>query len=564
VVKQDRILGNYYADISFLDGFNLRSSIGLDYRAGQNLNFSSANTAAVGGEAPSSTSNGGSKRFMYTWENILSYHKSLNNHNLYATLVQSVQSETSESYGISVKDLPYDQQLYYNVGTALTINGISSGYYHWNLSSFMGRLNYNYKEKYLATVSGRYDGSSVLAEGHKWVVFPSVALAWRMKSEPFLKDIKVLNELKLRVGWGRTGNSGIAPYKTWGSLSTVRYAFGETSVLGFTPADMINPALTWETTGQYNAGIDFGFFDGRISGSIDIYKQTTNNLLLNQQLPTASGFDQILVNIGKTSNKGLELAFNTVNISTHKLRWSTDWIFAGNKQKILELYNGKHDDLAAGWFIGQPIQVAYNVTADGIWQNTDEDKAEIAKFMANGATFKPGDIRPLDLNHDYKIDAADRHIFGQAEPKWTASLGNTFQYGNFDASIFLYASVGQTVYHDLDMRFDGRYNQPKLDYWTPENPSKTYPRPLLGTAGLNYVSILNYYDGSFVRVKNISLGYTLPVPIAKQAFLERFRIYASVQNPWVITKFPGTDPEGATGFNAPSVTTYLLGVNLNF
>ena len=564
VVKQDRILGNYYADISFLDGFNLRSSIGLDYRAGQNLNFSTANTAAVGGEAPSSTSNGGSKRFMYTWENILSYHKSLNNHNLYATLVQSVQSETSESYGISVKDLPYDQQLYYNVGTALTINGISSGYYHWNLSSFMGRLNYNYKEKYLATVSGRYDGSSVLAEGHKWVVFPSVALAWRMKSEPFLKDIKVLNELKLRVGWGRTGNSGIAPYKTWGSLSTVRYAFGETSVLGFTPADMINPALTWETTGQYNAGIDFGFFDGRISGSIDIYKQTTNNLLLNQQLPTASGFDQILVNIGKTSNKGLELAFNTVNISTHKLRWSTDWIFAGNKQKILELYNGKHDDLAAGWFIGQPIQVAYNVTADGIWQNTDEDKAEIAKFMANGATFKPGDIRPLDLNHDYKIDAADRHIFGQAEPKWTASLGNTFQYGNFDASIFLYASVGQTVYHDLDMRFDGRYNQPKLDYWTPENPSKTYPRPLLGTAGLNYVSILNYYDGSFVRVKNISLGYTLPVPIAKQAFLERFRIYASVQNPWVITKFPGTDPEGATGFNAPSVTTYLLGVNLNF
>lgn len=565
LVKQDRYIGNYYLDVSFLDGFNLRSNVGIDYRGTQNLNFSKANTAAAGGEVPSSTSNGGNKKFMYSWENILSYNKSIGDHNFYATLVQSVQSETVESYGISVRDLPYDQQLYYNVGSALTISGISSGYLRSTLASFMGRLNYNYKNKYLATVSTRYDGSSVLAEGHKWVAFPSVALAWRVKGEDFLKDVKGITDLKLRLGWGKTGNTfGVPPYITWGSLATVRYVYGETSKLGFTPAEMINPELGWETTGQYNIGLDFSFLRGRISGSIEAYKQNTSDLLLNQQLPTVSGFDKILVNIGKTLNKGFEVSINTVNVSKRDFKWSTDWIFATNKQQILELYNGKNDDLAAGWFIGQPIKVAYDISPNGIWQDTEADKAEMAKFAANGATYKPGDIRPLDLNKDYKIDAADRHIFGQADPKWTASLGNNIQYGNFDASVFLYANVGQTVYHNLDMRFDGRYNQPKLDYWTPENPSKTYPRPFLGSAGLNYLSILNYYDGSFLRLKNISLGYTIPTAIIQRAHLQKFRIYGSVQNPFVFTNFPGTDPEGATGFNEPSLTTYLLGVNVSF
>lgn len=563
LVKTDRYLGNYYADISFLDGFNFRSNFGIDYRGTQNLNFSKANTAAAGGEVPSSTSNGGNKKFMYNWENILSYNKSVGDHNFYATLVQSIQSETTESYGISVKDLPYDQQLYYNVGSALTISGISSAYSRRSLASFMGRLNYNYKNKYLATVSIRYDGSSVLAEGHKWVAFPSVALAWNLKGEEFLENAKGITELKLRLGWGRTGNAGIDPYTTWGSLSTVRYVYGETSKLGFTPADMINPDLSWETTSQYNIGLDFSLFNGRVSGSLEAYQQNTNDLLMDQQLPTASGFDHILVNIGKTRNKGVEVSINTKNVSTKDFKWTTDWIFATNKQQIVELYNGKHDDLASGWFIGQPVKVMYDLRPNGIWQDTEADKAEMTKFAANGAVYKPGDIRPLDLNHDYRIDAADRQIFGQQDPKWTASLGNNFQYGNFDASIFMYANVGQTVYHDLDMRFDGRYNQPKLDYWTPTNPSTTYPRPFLGSAGLSYLSTLNYYDGSFLRLKNVSVGYSIPVSITEKSVFKKLRIYGSVQNPLVITKFPGTDPEGATGFNEPSLTTYLLGINLS-
>ncbi|WP_276481385.1 SusC/RagA family TonB-linked outer membrane protein [Paraflavitalea pollutisoli] len=561
----DRFLGNYYGEVSFLRDFSFRTNLGLDYRGLQTLDFNGKNTAIAGGQAPSAASNGTAKKFMYTLENILSYNKTIGNgHSLYATLVQSVQAEQVESNGISVKDLPYDGQQYYNVGSALTLNNVSSEISKWNLASFMGRLNYSYKGKYLATVSARYDGSSRLAEGKKWVAFPSVALAWRIKNEDFLRNSNLFSDLKLRLGWGRTGNSSVKPYTTWGELSTIRYVFGEATALGFAPNKMINPNLTWETTGQYNVGLDFGLWSGRVTGSLEFYQQNTYDLLLDRFLPSASGFDRILTNVGKTKNKGVELSLHTSNVRSRAFEWSSDWIFSANKEEIVELYNGKQDDVAGGLFIGNPVRSLYDLGFNGIWQDTDGDKAEMAKFNANGSTFKPGDVRPLDRNRDYKIDASDRYIIGQRDPKWTASWANNFRYRHFDASVFLVGMFGQTLYHDLDMRFDGRYNQPALDYWTPANPSNKYPRPLLGTAGLNYLSTLNYYDGSFVRVKNISLGYSLPQPMLRKAFMEKLRIYASVQNPFLFTKFPGTDPEGATGFDEPSVTTYMLGVNIAF
>jgi hypothetical protein len=242
-----------------------------------------------------------------------------------------------------------------------------------------------------------------------------------------------------------------------------------------------------------------------------------------------------LTNIGKTHNEGIELTLNTTNVSKPNFEWRTDWIFASNKERIVELYNGKQDDLGNNWFINNPVSVIYDLGFDGIWQNTPEDLAQIDKFNANGSTFKPGDIRPLDKNGDFKINADDRYLIGQVNPKWTASIGNTFRYKQFDASVFIYAMAGQTISNDLDLRFDGRYNQPNLNYWTPLNPSNEFPRPLLGTAGLNYLSTLNYFDGSFVRIKNISLGYTLPKQVSKKAGVERFRVYGSVMNPFVFT-----------------------------
>lgn len=561
----DRFLGNYYVELALSKSLNFRTNLALDYRGSQTYDFNGENTANAGGEAPATASNGFARNFMYSVENILSYNKSLGGgHSIYATAVQSVQAEKLESNNISVKELPYDEQLYYNVGSALTINGVSSGLQEWALASYMGRINYNYKDKYLATVSARYDGSSRLKEGSKWVLFPSVALAWRIKNEDFLKNNHVVNDLKLRLGWGKTGNSGINPYKTWGKLSSVRYVFGEASALGYTPIEMINPDLTWETTSQYNVGLDFAILKGRISGSLEAYVQNTDNLLLERQLPITSGFASILSNVGKTQNTGFEVTIRTVNIRKKDFEWSSDWIFALNKQKIVELYNGKNDDIGANWFIGKPVNIYYDLGFEGIWQNTPEDLAEMAKYNSNGATFKPGDIRPADKNNDYKIDASDRYIIGQTDPKWNASWANNFRYKQFDLAAFFVGMFGQTVRHDLDMRFDGRYNQPKLNYWTPENASKTAPRPLLGTASVNYLGTLNYYSGSFVRLRNVTLGYSLPESIIKRNGISKFRVFVSVQNPLLITNFPGTDPEGAAGFNDPSITTYQLGLNINF
>ncbi len=561
----DRYLGNFYLDANLLPGLNFRSNFGIDLRVNQNFDFNSENTAIAGGIAPSSAANNTAKKFMYTWENILSYTKTIHeDHNIFATLVQSIQEEKIESNGISVTDLPYDELLNNNLGSALIINGVSSGLVDWNLSSFLGRVNYGYKNKYLVTLSARYDGSSRLAEGEKWVLFPSVAFAWRLKDEGFLKDTKNLSELKLRLSYGKTGNTSIDPYKTWGRVGTNRYVFGESTILGFTPIEMLNPQLTWETTDQFNAGVDVGFLNNRISASLDFYLQNTSNLLLARQLPTVSGFSNLLSNIGKTQNKGFELTLNTVNVSNRNFSWRTDLLFNANKQKIVELYNGKVDDVGALWFIGKPVNLYYNLGFNGIWQNTQDDLQEIAKFNANGSNFRPGDIRPLDKNGDFRIDANDRYIIGQVDPKWTIGFANNFTYKNFDASIFMNGMFGHTLNHDLDLRFDGRYNQPKMNFWTPANPSKEAPRPLLGAASVNYLSTMNYYSGDFVRVKNILVGYTLPKGAFHNLSIDRLRIYASVQNPFLFTKFPGTDPEGATGFDDPSVVTYTFGLNLSF
>lgn len=563
--NQNRFLGSYYVEAELMHGLSFRSNLGLDLRNALNKNFNAENTASAGGDkTPSSASMSSSKRFNYTWENILSYQRSFSkNHNLNLTFLQSIQEEKVESSSISVSDLPYDELGYYNLGSALTINGVASNLSNWKMSSFMARANYGFKGKYLATVSARYDGSSRLAEGHKWVMFPSMAVAWRLKAEPFLANANAITELKLRVGYGKTGNTSIDPYKTLGRVGTNRYVFGEANILGFTPIEMINPNLTWETTDQFNGGIDFGFFKDRVSGALEVYTQNTHDLLLNRQLPSVSGFSSILSNIGKTRNKGIEFSLSTINIRRQNFQWKTDIQFAANKQEIIELWNGKNDDIGSLWFIGQPVNIYFNGKFNGIWQNTTEDLAEIAKFNANGATFKPGDIRPMDKNGDYKINEADRYILGQQDPKWTFSLGNSFVYKNFDASIFLNGMFGNTLNHDLDMRFDGRYNQPKLNYWTPKNPSNEAPRPILNVASVNYLSLMNFYSGDFIRVKNIALGYTLPATALRKLQLQKVHVYVSAQNPFLFTEFPGTDPEGATGFNDPSVTTFTFGLNLS-
>ncbi|EKU88894.1 TonB-dependent receptor [Bacteroides oleiciplenus] len=566
-LKTSRYLGSYFVDIKFpVKGLSFRSNLGIDSRTVQDYEyFASATTERQLGN--SAASNSVEKYSMITWENYFTYNRDFNEkHSLGVTLLQSIQQDLKETLGASVQNTPSDILKYYDLASGLLIDGVDSDYVKWNMASFMGRINYNYLGRYLLTVSARYDGSSRLADGHKWVLFPSAALAWRISDESFMKSLSWVDNLKLRLGYGKTGNSSVDPYQTRGKLGKKRYVYnnGTTEIMGYAPSLMANSSLTWETTDQWNIGFDFGFLKNRINGSVELYLQNTHDLLLERQLPVVSGFSSVMSNVGSTRNKGIEITLNTRNIQTNNFTWSTDWMFSANKEEIVELYNGKSDDIGNRWFIGNPIDVYYNYEKIGIWQNTPEDLAEMAKFNEKGGNFTVGSIKLRDVDGDYKITDKDKIILGNKRPKFVASLVNNIEYKGFDFSIFLYASIGRMLKNDIEfMEKPGRANSVRVNYWTPNNPTNDFPRPSADTEKLDYISTIGYDKADFLRIRNITLGYTLPKDLTQKVMLNKVRFYLSANNPFIFTNFTGVDPEGANGRTSPSYSTWMFGVNLS-
>ena len=566
--RKDRFLGSYYMEVKLPFDIRFRSNFGLDFGPYLDQRFyGSRSSDRQGGLARAE--NGGDTRTMYTWENLIYWNKIIRSHSFGATLMQSIQQEKFESSRINVLNLPYESQLWYNVGSSPTISSVDSKYTKWQLASFMGRINYSYKDRYLLTASARYDGASRLAPGNKWVLFPSAALAWRISEEGFMKGNSTFSNLKLRAGFGITGNSAIDPYKTAGNLGYARYNYGSTNAMAFYQNEMPNPDLKWEKTKQYNAGLDFGILKGRISGVIDVYLQNTSDLLMDRQLPQVSGFNSVVYNIGKTRNKGIEVTINTQNVQSKNFTWSTDFIFARNKEEIVELYGGKNDDTGNGWFIGQPSQVYYDYKFLGIWQIGEE--AEMAKY---GSAFKAGTIKVADTNGDYKITAEDRQIIGTQRPKFTASMSNYFTYKNFDLNFFINSSYGNMLKFDRNMSFNGRYNSLKVNYWRvteydangvaiASNGSNEAPRPNNGIENPAYRDAMNYFKASFIRLSNVTLGYNIPKSLVSRAKLSKLRLYTTVQNAFCITSYPGTDPESGQDFNAPMPRTFMFGINMS-
>ncbi|MFZ5432128.1 MAG: SusC/RagA family TonB-linked outer membrane protein [Bacteroidota bacterium] len=566
--RKDRYLGSYYLEVDLPFSLKYRSNVGLDVGPYYDQRFyGSRSSDRQGGNARAE--NGGDTRTMWTWENLLYWNETIKKHSFGFTFLQSIQQEKFESHRINVLNLPYETQRWYNVGSSPNISSVSSNYTKWQLASFMGRLNYNYADKYLLTASARYDGSSRLAPGNKWVLFPSAALAWRLSEEGFMRGLTDLSNLKLRLGYGITGNTAIDPYKTAGNLAYARYNFGGNNVMAFYQNEMPNPDLSWEKTKQWNAGVDFGLFNNRISGVVDVYLQNTSDLLMDRQLPQVSGFNSVVYNIGKTRNKGIEITLNTENIRRGDFSWTTDFIFARNKEEIVELYGGKNDDVGNRWFIGQPLSVYYDYKFLGIWQLGEE--AEMAKF---GTTFKPGMIKVQDVVQDDKITDADRVVLGSPRPKFTGSIANNFRYKNFDFNFFLNGAYGNMLQFDRNMSFNGRYNSIKVNYWrvteydasgnpVASNGSNEAPRPNNGVENPAYRSSMNFFDASFLRLSNATLGYTIPKSISSRAGIDRMRTYFTVQNAFVITNYPGTDPESGQDFRAPMPRTFMVGVNLS-
>ncbi len=566
--KRFRIFNSLYAEAKIRDGLTYRVNFGPDFtvqRAGRFIG-SQTNFAKGGNNFASADNRYG---FDYTLENIVNYTKAFDKHNLGVTALHSIQRDYFEQFVGTAQGVPVGKQSFYKLGDASLSLPPSSILIPWTINSFMGRVNYDYDNKYLLTATMRRDGSSRFGENVKYGNFPGIALGWNMSNEAFLKNVKWVDNLKLRLSWGSVGNQAVAPFQTQGLLSRTVYAFGTTGAFGYRPTTIGNPDLGWEQSTTKNLGLDFTFFKGRIHGSLELYRVNTTKLLLADQLPGSTGFPSVTKNVGETQNQGFEATLSTINVDRSGFKWTTDFAFTKNDEQIISLYNGKVDDIGNRWFIGKPLTAMFDYTKDGIWQLGEEGKA--ASYGS-----RVGQIKVTDLNGDGKINALDRSYIGSEIPTWSGSLTSRFSYKGFDASIIIYARIGQTIlsgFHQNNNQLAGRYQQIKVDYWTPKNPTNEFPQPNKDQEFPVYNTTLIYFDGSFVKIRNINLGYTVPAALTKKIGVESLRVFSSIQQPKIwsqyMTKYNGVDPEVTEGGSTnngvtPSTKVITIGLNVKF
>lgn len=555
-----RTFGVAYVELTPLKGLSLRSNMGLLFTNGRQGAFYDANSMLQRGtnSLGNYTSTTGLNT---TWENILTYNKSVGGHNFTLTGVTTYLQNKMEDVSAQGNKLILPSQLYYALQNATEGVTIRSNYQKENLISYSGRINYSFKGKYLASVTVRTDGSSKLGEGNKWDIFPAVAFGWRISDEEFMLNSRLFSDLKLRLSYGVTGNDAIAPYRTQSALSRIPNAFGENPALGLTFSDTVgNPNLKWEKTRALNVGFDVGFFNNRITGTIDFYKTQTSDLLTIKQLPPTSGVSYVYDNVGETSNTGLDIGINAAIISKKDVAFNAGVTFYTNKEKITAMANGV-DDVANKWFVGYPVSVSYDYRKIGIWQLADSTEA----LTYNQ---RPGDIRVADVNGDKKITPADREVIGQLVPKWNASLNLDFRYKAFDLNVFIFARMGQTMEYTYLTSFHlpGRESGAVVNYWTIENPSNDFPRPRTTSsfAALPYSSTLQYVDASFWKIRSITLGYNVPKTFTSRYGIGGIRLYVSGRNLFTFSKVKDYDPERGGAIVNPLTELVVGGINVDF
>ena len=574
-----RALGSFYGQIDFgkiwepIDGLQYKAQFGPDFRFYRMGNFIDASSAARGGGNNYARRND-VRNFAWTFDNMILYNKVFGDHSFGLTLLQSASKSNRETSNMSTENIPLPSFLWNNMGSvditeSANKAGMGTGLTEYALSSYMARVNYAFRDRYLLTASARWDGSSVLAEGNKWDFFPSVALGWRMEQEDFLKDVSWLDQLKLRVGVGVTGNSAVDAYGTLGVISSywMPFSTGNTQILvtnepyySNSQNKMPNKNLSWEKTTQWNIGIDFSFLKGRIGGTLDLYTSTTKDLLMLMTVPSLSGYPAMMANIGKTSNKGLELTLNTIPVMTKDFMWQSNLNFAWQKDKIEELANGKEDDINNAWFIGESIAVFYGYENAGLWQESDAE--EMAKFNANGEAFSAGMVRPVDQNGDYKINDEDRVILGNQNPRLTAGWSNTLSWKGFELSLELQGRFKYMINTGGEGQL-GMYQQREIDYWRPDNTGAEYQKPIYSTGGGDKkAALLGFQDASFIKIRNLSLGYNLDKQICKAIGISGAKLYVQGKNLGMLyssVDFMDLDT-GATYYNRG----FTIGLNVDF
>jgi TonB-linked SusC/RagA family outer membrane protein len=476
--------------------------------------------------------------YSYTLDHLLYYNKSVGRHDIGLTLLSSQTQYKSENNFISAKGIAFGSQrwnaLSKNYIPATNLLDYSSDLAESQLQSYMARVNYTFNDKYLLTASARRDGASQLAEGHKYSWFPSAAIAWRMNHENFMRDARWVDDLKLRVGVGVTGNSAVARYATQGPITSVFYPFGSTLGSGAIPStSLANQLLGWERTTQYNIGVDFALLKRRISGSLDVYKSRTTELIQDMTLSSVTGFLETTANVAETANKGMDLSLTTVNIGSRAFNWTTTVTVSYQKDHIVALASGKQDDILNNLFIDEPNGVIYAFQGAGIWHL--EDSATYKLFNAKGSKFSPGNARPVDINGDTLIDANhDRVIIGYTRPRWIVGMSNTFSYKSLELSIFLYGRL-KYMFNTGGESQTARGVQRKIDYYTENNKNSEYQKPFYSEgSGDAYSGVLGYRQASFIKVRNISLGYTLDSKVLKTTAVSSIKAYVQIANPGML------------------------------
>lgn len=594
---------NLFAEVQcpWVKGLKYRVNLGLNYRSTKGGAFTDEGVNSTTADTPSTASLTHSETTNWAIENMVTYDRTFGKHQLNVVGMYSAEETVYTKSNIAARDIPASYLQYYNLGRAegtITVNPDNWNYQKSGLMSWMGRAMYTYDNRYMLMATVRADASSRLAKGHQWHTYPAVSAGWNIHRESFMDDLEWLDILKIRVGYGQTSNQAVNPYSTWGRLSTRPYNFGPTGyATGYYVSALPNYDLGWEYSSTWNFGLDFTLFGGRLSGTFEYYMMKTSDLLQSVNLPSTSGVGSYVGNVGKTENKGVELTLNgTILDNYNGWTWDASINLSANRNKLTELASKKDRDEANNWFVGSPIDAIYDYEKIGLWQEGDP-YLDILEPGGNVGMIK------VKYTGEYNEDGTpvraigpdDRQVISM-EPKFTGGFSTRVAYKGFDLNVITAFKCGgkliSTLHHAngfLNM-LTGRRGQVDVDYWTEENTNAKYPKPGGIQSGDNpkYGSTLGYFDASYWKVRNISLGYNFDGHKWLKGFgIQSLRAYVTIQNPFVICspfhKETGLDPETnsygnenvavtsgiqsrflTVGTNSPSTRNYLFGINLTF
>ena len=583
--------------IPWIEGLKYRVNLGLDFMQDNNGSYTAEGVGSNNPTTESTASISNSHTYHWNIQNLLNYdHVFAGKHRVSAVALFESEQGTRFTSGTSVKGIPSPDFQFYNLGQSVGEITTSNGNYRqYGLISYMGRLIYEYNNRYMLTASIRSDASSILAEGHKWHTYPAISVGWNIKNESFMQNILVIDRLKIRAGYGQTSNQSVTAYSTLGRLSSRDYNFGDaTYATGYYVTQLPNENLGWEYSQTWNIGVDFTVLNNRLSGTVEYYILNTKDILLGLSLPPTSGVNSYTANIGETQNKGIEISLNgTILDNVNGWTWEAGINLYSNKNKLVALASGQTRDEGNGWFVGHNINAIYDYERIGLWQAGDP-YLDILEPGGNVGMIKvtyAGDYN-ADGTPTRAIGGDDRQIL-DVDPDFLGGFNTRVAYKGFDLSLIGSFQIGGILVSTLNgpssylNLMTGRRGEIKVDYWTPDNTGAKYPAPSGVLSGDNpkYLSTMAYFNGTYCKIRNISLGYDLNENLIKIPDV-RMHVYLTVQNPFVMfsdfKKEMGMDPETnsygnqnvatggynsrilTVGFNAPSTRNFIFGVNLTF